>query len=67
MDKSNDTKADLQTMPSHAEGQKHLTFAEKVAKNVDIGCKAIALIIILITFTWHIARLQIEGLSTQCQ
>ena len=63
-DRSKDAKADLHTMQSVAEGRKYLTFAEKMTKNVEVGCKVVALIIILITFTWHIARLQIEGLTT---
>jgi len=63
-DRSKDAKADLQTMQSVAEGRKYLTFAEKMTKNVEVGCKVVALIIILITFTWHIARLQIEGSDT---
>ena len=62
MDKSKDKEIHSHGRSSQTAQKKYLTFAERVTRTVEICCKVAAALIILITFTWHIARLQFEGI-----
>ena len=66
MDKSKDEEiAKSDYVLTQESGKKLMSRAQRITRIVEIGCIIVAGVILLVIFTWHIARLQFPGINKQ--